>query len=147
MGILTVYFTAPDDESAIETIDWPSGPDVRDEKIAKSPYMGAEMEYDAGQQLILISDFENGIDGNCQGEDCGKELADRDNGERAVIRLSKDLRDTLALLDDDPDAVAESGVLEDFADVDDILEYGYEVVLVAKAAKEKGWPLYFWVSL
>lgn len=147
MGLLSVYFTAPDDQAAEATIDWLGGPDVKDEQAGVEPYQSAEIPFDPAEQMTWVADMKDDPTGACAPEDCGRLIAVRDEGERVVLRLSKAARDALALAAVDPEAAQDTGVFEGFVDVEELCEEGESLIELAQAAQDKDWPLYLWLCV
>lgn len=107
MGVLYDYFVATDDAEAAATVDWVGGPSCppepkglrRRRKVEPLPTVDLKgidpiVMMATLEGLLTGRDVDEVLDGNI-----GRDVAERDGGERMVVRLSDELFDALALAD------------------------------------------------
>ena len=147
MGTLMVYFMAPDDSAAAGVIDWFGGPDVGPQDGSAEPYPSALTEFDEGSQLTWVGTMEADPSGDVPEEELGKTIVVKGEGLVVIYRLSRAARDSLALLDSDPDATQTSEVLSELGDLDEVREDGPALIRLAAEAKRQERSLYCWICM
>ncbi len=104
MGLIFDYFLAPSDESAAAVIDWAGGPALGLAKkgLFGKPIAGLRTVQNTGvEPTVTLGMFEELLTGKTFDEQLADPtsrpiLANRDDGERLVIRIGDDLVTSLA---------------------------------------------------
>lgn len=85
--------------------------------------------------------------GDVPEEELGKTIVVKGEGLVVIYRLSRAARDSLALLDSDPDATQTSEVLSELGDLDEVREDGPALIRLAAEAKRQERSLYCWICM
>lgn len=147
VGVLMVYFVAPDDSAAASVIDWVGGPDVGPGDGSVTPFPSAVIDVDEGSQLTWVGSMGAEPAGDLPEEAAGKVLATLGEGERVVYRLPQAARDALALLATDPEDAAAEEVLEDLGDLDEVVEEAPALIALAAEAQHQDRAVYCWLCV
>ena len=161
MGVLCDYFEAPSDAEAAATIDWVGGPSQPERKrslLGRSratagfevvDMKGIEPTVQMGtlEEILTARPFEEILD-----ETLNAIVAERDGGERLVVRLTKTLQDALASASDERlrEAAGRWAETDEFwghGDPEVLAEVLAELASLARRANGKGSRLYCWVCV
>jgi hypothetical protein len=163
VGLLCDYFAASTDDIAASTIDWVGGPSLPG-KAAKrglfrrgpspEPFRAVGMKgIEPTVQMATLEALLTGraLDENLQ-KTMGLTIAERDRGERVVVRLTDTLKAALAHATDEELDVA----VDRWAQTEEFWGQGDPAILrpqvrelaeIARNAAQQGLRLYCWVSL
>lgn len=162
MGLLCEYFEARSDAEAAATIDWVGGPAQPEAKRSllrrtKSSTPGFEVVDLGGveptvqmgtlEEILTGRSFEDILDDTDDAI-----VADRDGGERLVVRLTPGLQVALATATDSRlrEAAVPWSETEEFGglgDPEDLAEGLTELAALARRASANGSRLYCWVCV
>lgn len=162
MGVLTDYFTAPSDEAAAATIDWDGGPSRPDaqrrsvlrrgrglEPLPTVDFGGVEPTVQMGtlDEILTGTPFEEVL-----ADPTAAILAERDGGERLVLRLSTRLQAALAASNAERlrGAAIPWAATDEFFGLGDPEELGDSLVELsglARSAEQLGQRLYCWLCV
>jgi hypothetical protein len=162
VGLLCDYFAAPTDETAASTIDWIGGPSQRKgpkQRLfrrgpSREPFRTVDMT--GVEPTVQMATLEAILTGRSITEILEETtrliIADRDHGERVVVRLTPSLQAALAQATDDELATA----VERWSETDEFWGQGDPATLqplvgqlgaLARDASQKGLRLYCWVCV
>lgn len=162
MGVLCEYFSAPSDEAAAVTIDWDGGPSRPDaakrgllrrghgpEPLPTVDFGGVEPTVQMGtlDEILTGTPFEEVL-----ADTTSAIIAERDSGERLVVRLSTRLQTALAAADTERlrEAAIPWAATEEFFGVGDPEELGdrlVELSVLARLAERRGQRVYCWLCV
>jgi hypothetical protein len=162
VGVLCDYFTAPSDEAAAVTIDWdggPSRPDVAKRgplRRSKGPEPLPTVDLGGVEPTVQMGTLDEILTGTpfeeVLADATAAIIAERDGGERLVVRLSTRLQTALAAAD--PDRLREAAVpwaaTDEFfgqADPEELGERLVELSTLARVAESQGQRLYCWLCV
>jgi hypothetical protein len=162
VGVLCDYFTAPSDEAAAATIDWdggPSRPDLQKRGVlrrSKGPEPLPTVEFGGVEPTVQMGTLDEILTGTPFGEVLADPtaaiIAERDGGERLVVRLSTRLQAALAVADADrlKDAAVPWAATAEFFGLGDPEELGdrlVELSALARSAERRAQRMYCWLCV
>jgi hypothetical protein len=162
VGVLCDYFTAPSDEAAAATIDWdggPSRPDVQKRGLlrrGKGPQPLPTVDFGGVEPTVQMGTLDEILTGTPFEEVLADTttaiIAERDGGERLVVRLSTRLQAALAATDAErlKDAAVPWAATDEFFGLGDPEELGdrlVELSALARTAERLGQRMYCWLCV
>ena len=162
MGVLTDYFTAPSDEAAAATIDWdggPSRPDAQKRGLlrrGKGPDPLPTVDMGGIEPTVQMGTLDEILTGTpfdeVLADTTAAIVAERDGGERLVVRLSTRLQAALAAADGErlQDAAVPWAATDEFfgqADPEELGDSLVELSGLARAAEQLGQRMYCWLCV
>ena len=162
MGVLTDYFRAPSDEAAAATIDWdggPSRPDVQKRGLlrrGKGPEPMPTVDMGGIEPTVQMGTLDEILTGTpfdeVLADPTAAIIAERDGGERLVLRLSTRLQAALAAAGAErlTEAAVPWAATDEFfgqADPEELSERLIELSELARAAERLGQRMYCWLCV
>ena len=162
MGVLCDYFTAPSDEIAAATIDWAGGPSRPESakrgmlRRGRKPEPLPTVDLKGVEPFVQLGTLDEILTGRSFDEvlqdTTAQIIAERDDGERLVTRLTRTLQEALAGADTMrlKDAATRWAATEEFAGVADPVELGeylVELAGLARTAEGQSQRMYCWVCV
>ena len=163
MGILCDYFAAPTDDIAASAIDWVGGPAQPGKgpkqglfRRGPSPEPFRTVDMKGIEPTVQMATLEAALTARpisrILDETIGLVIADRDQGERVVVRLTGSLQSALARATDDElasavDRWSETGEFRGRGDPAILRPLVGELADMARNASQQGLRLYCWVCV